>query len=230
MNKAGDGHGRRSGQRWLRWGLALATLLALVALFTRADGVPMPAANEPDLATLAVPGWRLVALPGIPAQTGPDMAYSKRWRWEAATPSSGSGVEMTMMVVHARHTKNFTLEEMSSGVPELKLAGTHEQMMGAGPAEGSVLALGTLDGAASLQTCLVLAKEGGAVADIATAPLVHAVQAGRERDWRRRAYSLIGLEANVRWECLLVTIRSEKGTNEQLTSLWQKMFVALSDP
>lgn len=228
MNKAKDGHGHRPGQRRLRWGLALATLLALVALFTRADGVPMPAANEPDLATLAVPGWRLVALPGIPAQTGPDMAYSKRWRWEAATPSSGSGVEMTMMVVHARHPQHFTLEAMSSGVPGLKLTGTHEQRMGAGPAEGTVLVLGTLDGAASLQTCLVLTKDGGAVADIATTPLVHAVQAQGERDWRRRVDALIGLEANVRWECLLVTIRSEKRTNAQLTSLWQQVFVALS--
>lgn len=228
MTETAGGNGPKPDQRLLRWGLALATLLALVALLTRAGGIPMPAAKEPDLTTLSVPGLHLVALPGVPAQTGPDMAHSKRWLWDAAAQPPGDSVELTMMVVHARHHSNFTLAAMTAGVPELALAGAHAQEMDAGPAKGTVVMLGRLNGAASLQTCLVLVQGGGAVADVASEPLVQAVEARRERDWRRRVYPLIGLEANVRWECLLVTIRSETGTHAQLTSLWQDLFVALS--
>jgi aminoglycoside phosphotransferase (APT) family kinase protein len=53
------------------------------------------------------------------------------------------------------------------------------------------------------------------------------VDALRERNLRRQLRQWLGLEANVRWECMLVTIRALQATDEQLTDRWQQVSSAL---
>ncbi len=95
------------------------------------------------------------------------------------------------------------------------------------------MALGTLDGVPALQTCVVVPKSGAdqpaaaVVAHVSSDTLVAAVDALRERNLRRQLRQWLGLEANVRWECLLVTIRAAQASEGQLTRWWQQVAAAL---
>lgn len=220
--------------------LAFAAMMALAALLVRGAGLPVPAATEPSLASLSLPGWQLTPRPGAPALEGPHSSHSAVRHWQVKSASLADGLpdwELTLTMVHVRHHHGLALAQLTRELPGLGLENPRlqelGQAMGKGPADRSTVAQGTLDGVPALQTCVVAPKSGAdqpataAVAHVSSDTLVAAVDALRERSLHRQLRQWLGLEANVRWECMLVTIRALQATDEQLTDRWQRVAVAL---
>lgn len=66
-----DANAREPGVSGVLWAMhAFAAVLAVAALVLRAAGLPVPAATEPDLANLSLPGWQLVSQRSGPADFG----------------------------------------------------------------------------------------------------------------------------------------------------------------
>lgn len=78
-----------SGALWAM--LAFAAVLAVAALVARAAGLSAPAATEPNLSHLSLPGWRLVSHRSGPADIGPDVSHSTVWRWQTTTRTPADG-------------------------------------------------------------------------------------------------------------------------------------------
>jgi hypothetical protein len=218
--------------------LACTALMALAALLVRGAGLPVPAATEPRLAGLSLPGWQLTPRPGAPALEGPHSSHSAVRHWQVTTASVPDGLpdwELALTMVHVRHHHGLALAQLTRELPGLGLENPRlqelGQAMGKGLGDRSTVALGTLDGVPALQTCVVAPKSGAdqpaAVAHVSSDTLVAAVDALRERSLRRQLRQWLGLEANVRWECMLVTIRALQATDEQLTDRWQQVSSAL---
>ncbi|MDP3350422.1 MAG: hypothetical protein Q8S92_15640 [Hydrogenophaga sp.] len=215
--------------------LGVAVLLALTAVLVRMMGVQTPAASEPDLINQPFAGWNLIATPVSAARAGEEFSYSTVWRWRSNEPSSDGersefdASELTMVKVHARHHFGLSLEQMTATVPGLQLKGVREHTISDGPAKGTVIALGTLDDVPTLQTCVVESRKQRAMAHISADVLTQAVEGLRIRDWRNHAYILLGVQPNVRWECLLVSIQAKSATQELLQAKWHLLFAALRE-
>lgn len=212
----------------LRIVLATIALLALAGLAHRLMA-NTPAALEPNWKNLTVPGYRLVAQQTKDAQAGADLAYGTlvHYRVDPLQKSNDGTFTLSLMTVHSRETKTFHVEDMTTDLPSLHLRESNPHSISEGGANGTTVALGQIDGQAVLQTCLV---QGGKAA-LDMKELAPAVEARRVRGWKQSLYQVLGLQPNVRWDCLLISISTNAGpnANAELLTHWGLVHSTLRD-
>jgi hypothetical protein len=197
-------------------GAASASLLVVFLAPT-----PLPPPLPTGSNALEIPGYRLQPIKGEAPAAGRRLSRSALLRFVVQpSPSTGAPpLEMVLVNVHSRSHNTFQLASLTSGAdaPAGMALKQRRLLPGVPP-----VALGLIPGSAkntsqlALQTCLA-AQSTGNPAD--TQPLGGVTQKqltgllypqtvggqGLQGLWRDGA-QLLGLESNVRWQCLLIHV------------------------
>jgi hypothetical protein len=233
---------------------AVLTLLILLAsasllhtLFSR-----LPPAAELPTTPPRVPGYRLLPLPGASASAGRELARGSWRRYRVLPARGGPALSLSLLPVHSRSHRRFQLAALTRGAVapaglslqgRRLIPGSPSLAMGWLPSSSPAVnaASGVADGSVgpvvpALQTCLLLSPPGtqmasleGGVTEVELLGLLiprsqgGAGLAGAGKDLGQ----LLGLEPNVRWECVVVTVAATKTTNKlgqeaDLLRFWER--------
>ncbi len=207
--------------------LAVLCLSALAGIAHSAFWRSMPTAFEPQLDRLEIEGYQAQAMQTQPAQSGASYAYSTlhEWQLHPAQEPEQAAMRITLVGVHSRSDKGLGIKDMASlpALPEVTERRTivAEQ----GNIIGTAVSIGRSGDDAVLQTCL----PAGGHAHVMLEELAQSIMEQRPGGWMNRAQSLLGLQPNIRWECLLVSISMprESASDEALLAAWNNVYPVL---
>lgn len=187
--------------------LIAAALIAAFGLVHAALLAQTPPPTERAWDVPLIDGYRRAALPDQPAATGRHHAHGpvRQFRFEAET--GGSAFTLTLAAMHSRHHDDFHLDALLEALPLARppAAEARTLQLGSSPAALGRVVKGETE--LALQTCVV----PGAGAGVTNDELVARVEQQRVRGWRQSLRQVLGLQRNVQWECVLVTIVGADG-------------------
>lgn len=207
--------------------LALLCLSALAGIAHSAFWRSMPTAFEPRLDRLEIEGYQAQAMQTQPAQSSASYAYSTlhEWQLHPAQEPEQAVMRITLVGVHSRSDKGLGIKDTASlpALPEVTERRTivAEQ----GNIIGTAVSIGRSGDDAVLQTCL----PAGGHAHVMLEELAQSIMEQRPGGWMSRAERLLGLQPNIRWECLLVSISMprESASDEALLAAWNSVYPVL---
>lgn len=200
--------------------VALGGLLLLALTATAHTGFlsRTPAALDPDLEQLRLEGQRLERQAGSQPRRDRDHATGTLYRWSALPIGHGtSGFRLETVMLHSRTSSGLGLDAMldHAGLPaaEHRLQTVEAEARQA----GDEVALGQTGHELVLRTCLT--PDGRA----SVSGLKTILHSGRPTGFKSRLLQAMGLQHNIRWECLLVSISipASSGSEQELTSAWR---------
>ncbi len=196
--------------------LAFGGLLLLAFALAAHTGVlsKTPAAVEPALGDLSLPGFKLDPLGRSDPARARHHASSTRYRWSAEPTVPGrTPFQLEAGVVHSSTSGGLEIHEL---VRNAGLAAAEHEVQTLEPESGKErdeLAFAASGDDLVLRTCIT--PEGRAL----LAGLKKTLHAERPTGSGAKALQALGLQDNIRWECLLVSIsipRSDNGQAELL--------------
>lgn len=201
---------------------AFAGLLLLAIASTAHTGFlsKTPAAIEPSLNNLSVSGFKLDAIAGSEPAKEKDYANSTVYRWNAVPVVPGqTPFKLEAVVLHNRTSVSLGINELvrNAGLP----AGRHEVQTlktDAGkPAEE--VAIAEVGDNWVLRTCIT--PKGQAL----IMGLKNTLRAERPTGVAVKVLQALGLQENIRWECMLVSIGTPNNENSQaaLLAIWNDL-------
>ena len=206
---------------------AVLLLLSLASCLVIAQGLPWrstPSIDDPRLDGLSIPGYRMVLDPVQDARTNRDFAYSSFHRFHLLPlDEPAAELDLTLVAVHSRESSTFNLADINHDLRLVSEAG--QDIVGMpGEADGTI-SVRQSDGRIILQTCIT--PSGDARVD--TESLTGSVNQARSRGIVRSIRQVLGVDDNVRWECLLVTLsgRSASVDEARLRKLWGRLYPGL---
>lgn len=214
-------------EKLLRTVYAVLALAAGAALLHTTWLRRTPAAFEPGLMDVAITNYDARPLQHKPPLIERDYAHGTLREW-MLDPRSGKLAPFKLMLtsVHSREEGNFEISALAKH-PALPLVDERSEVkVTEGSAKASAVSVGGSGDQAILQSCIV----PGAGAYTGNEDLIAAVNSQRTRGWRETAMNLAGLQPNVRWECLLVTIslNREPDAQARLLAAWEKVYPTLA--
>jgi hypothetical protein len=199
--------------------LAFGGLLLLALAATAHTGAlsRTPAAIEPALDNLSLPGFRLDSLGRSDPARERHHASSMRHRWSAEPVAPGlAPFELEAVVVHSSTSGGLEIHEL---VRNAGLAAAEHEVQTLEPAgqASEEVAIGASGDDMVLRTCIT---PGGRAL---LSGLKKTLHAERPTGARARTLQALGLQANIRWECLLVSISVPRSDNSQaeLLASWK---------
>jgi len=149
-----------------------------------------------------IDGYRCEALPGHPAATGRHYAHGPVRRFRLQPETGGSASMLTMASVHSRHHDGFHLDALLDTLPLDRVPAAEAQPLPFASQPASTARLMRQGAVLELQTCVV----PGVGAGVTLEELAALVEKQRVRGWRQSLKHVLGLQSNVQWECLLLTL------------------------
>jgi pyruvate/2-oxoglutarate dehydrogenase complex dihydrolipoamide acyltransferase (E2) component len=181
-----------------------------------------PAAIEPALDDLSAPGLRLEPQGRSESVRERHHALSSTYRW-AANPTSSDqpGFKLEAVVVHGRTSSGMDMASLAA-TAGLPAAATEEQKPESAAEKakgGDELVLGTAGEESVLRTCI--SPKGRALASSLKTSLAQE----RETGAKARMLQALGVQDNIRWECLLVSISAPKSMSSEadLMMTWERL-------
>jgi len=203
--------------------LSLASCLVILqGLFLR---TPPPLA-EPRLDGLSIPGYRVVPGPVQDGRSNRDFAYGSFYRFHLLPlDQPAAELDLTLVAVHSRESSTFNLADISHDIRLGAVDGPDLVGMPGEADHDGTISVRQSDGRIVLQTCIT--PSGDARVD--TESLTDSVNQARSRGIVRTIKQVLGVEDNVRWECLLVTLSgsSASGDDLGLRRLWGLLYPGL---
>ena len=206
---------------------------------------PLPAALSPLPGAHTIPGYRIVPAGGLPAAAGRRLARSALLHYRVLPLSGGPPLALTLVNLHSRSHSSFQLAALTRG-PDAPagLALRQRRLLGLGPPMPATLAAGRLSGGeAAWQSCLV-ASAGSSRGGVTQKQLTELqrptaqtpgfrpffINPRRDAAVAEELAQLVGLRANVRWQCLLVSASTAAGpgSRERLQRFWQAAALPLA--
>lgn len=200
--------------------LAFGGLLLLAIAAAAYTGVlsKTPAAIEPTLGDLFLPGFKLDPLPGSEPARERHHANSTQYRWSAAPTVPGQApFQLEAVVVHSSTSGELEINQL---VRNAGLAAAEHEVQtlraDSGQADEEV-AIAETGSDWVLRTCIT--PKGRAL----VTGLKNTLHAERTTGAKAKALQALGLQDNIRWECLLVSIKLPKGESSQaaLLAAWK---------
>lgn len=193
-------------------------LLAIAAAAHTGILSQTPAAIEPTLDDLSMPGFRLDPLSRSNPARERHHANSTQYRWSAEPTQPGlAPFQLEAVVVHSSTSGGLEINELvrNAGLP----AAEHE-MQTLEPESGQAgeeVAFGETGADLVLRTCIT--PKGRALLK----GLKKTLHSERPTGARAKALQALGLQENIRWECLLVSISVPRSENSQaeLLASWK---------
>jgi hypothetical protein len=197
--------------------LTVAATASLIHTLLARTPAPTPLPPGPT----GIVGFRLQPLPGQAAGAGRRLARSelRRWAVQAVEPG-GPPLELTLVNLHSRSHNTFQLAALTSGAdapPALALR-QRRLLPGAGAAAiGRLEPDGGRGARTALQSCLIGGGKRGPAGPGRRIGGVSQKELVGQLEWHRRGgpgieglgrdlAQLLGLEPNVLWQCLLVSV------------------------
>jgi hypothetical protein len=218
---------RSQAQRPLRFTLAVVLPLAAVTALAAVLKLPGPRVNELPESTV----WHRFAKAGLRPRSLPAVSP---WRAEGIALSTlrsyqvEPGLELRLQRVQVWQRADFQLAYMTrpwtDARRDLGLGAPRRVVRG----PGGFYAIANRGPTVVRQTCL-LAPAGGAVAGV-TAAQLGALADLRASHPTAIAARLIGLQPNRAWQCLLVSLHSDRQlqSEPQIDALWARLTPALA--
>ncbi len=179
-----------------------------------------PAAIEPQLEQLSLQGERLERLASSQPNRERHYATSTLHRWNVqATKSNQHSFKLEALTLHNRTSSGLGLDTMlnHAGLPA---AVHHLQTLEAeNPQARDEVAIGRIGSELVLRTCLT-PKGRASVSD-----LKEILHAERPTGAKAKLIQAMGLQDNIRWECLLVSITAPESTSteQELITAWRDL-------
>lgn len=214
----------RTRTRLLRLAFGALLLLTVAAASHTAIFSKTPAAIEPELSPLTVPGFTLAPQDRSAPVRARHHALSTHYRWDARpTVSERPGFKLEAVVVHSRTSSGMDIDSLVNTAGMLAAEHEEPQPDAETNTSGEVV-LGTTGGARVLRTCI--SPKGRML----TSSLKTALAKERETGAKARVLQALGMRDNIRWECLLVSISMPKdqASDEALLDAWNSVYPALS--
>ncbi len=202
--------------------LAFGGLLLLAIAAAAHTGIlsKTPAATEPGLGNLSEPGFKLDSLAGSEAIKEVHFARSTLYRWNAEPALQGHApLQLEAVVMHNRTSNSLGINDLvgNAGLP----AAEHEVQIletDAGkPAEE--VAVAEIGDNWVLRTCIT--PKGQAL----VTGLKKTLHTERPAGAKAKFLQALGLQDNIRWECMLVSISAPKTeiTQAALLATWNDL-------
>lgn len=208
---------------------AVLLLLSLASCLVIAQGLPWrstPSIEDPRLDGLSIPGYRMVLDPVQDGRTNRDFAYSSVHRFHLLPlDEPAAELDLTLVAVHSRESSTFNLADINHDLRLVSEAGQDIVGMPGEAVDDGMIAIRESGGGLLLQTCIT--PSGDARIDMAS--LTDSVNQARSRGIWRSIRQVLGVDDNVRWECLLVTLsgRSASVDEARLRKLWGLLYPGL---
>ena len=208
---------------------AVLLLLSLASCLVIAQGLPWrstPSIDDPRLDGLSIPGYRMVPGAVQDGRRNRDFAYGSFYRFHLLPlDEPAAELDLTLVAVHSRESSTFNLADISH---DIRLGSEDGQDIVGIPGEAvddGTISVRKSDGRIILQTCIT--PSGDARVDMES--LTDSVNQARSRGIVRTIKQVLGVEDNVRWECLLVTLSgsSASGDDLGLRRLWGLLYPGL---
>lgn len=173
-----------------------------------------PAATEPGLGNLSVPSFKLDPLPGSEATQEKQFASSTLNRWSADAVLPGQRpFTLEVVIVHNRTSSGLEINEMvrNAGLPAAEHEVQSLETDAGKPAEE--VAIAEIGSDWVLRTCIT-PKGRALITD-----LKKTLHAERPTGATDKVLQALGLQDNIRWECMLVSISAPKSEISHATLL-----------
>lgn len=211
----------------LRFALASVVAISLVALLHTTLRASTPAAFELVDNSPRLEGYSASLTGKSQAISVSHYSYGTAYQWELTPEDKAKpAFRMQLMPVHSREWMELSVEQVRrlAALPEV----TEHTEIGTDTENeiGDRVIIGHSGSETVLQTCLV----PGGRAQVSMTGLNSAVTEKVDSGMHRRIKHFLGLQSNVRWECLLVTISqpSQQANSEFLLHAWRISRTAIS--
>lgn len=201
--------------------LAFGGLLLLAIAAAAHTGVlsKTPAAIEPALGDLSLPGFKLNPLPGSEPTRERHHANSRQYRWSVTPTVSGQApFQLEAVVVHSSTSDGLKINQL---VRNAGLAAAEHEVQTLEPDSGEAneeVAIAETGSDWVLRTCIT--PKGLAL----VTGLKKTLHTERATGAKAKALQALGLQDNIRWECLLVSIsrpKSDESSQAALLASWK---------
>ncbi len=213
--------------RLLRWVFTVLALIALAGLIHTSLLRKTPLPFEIDLDGFSLPGYSLKLRKTALELPGDERSFGRLRSWSAESEDATQPpFHLHVVAVHIKTEDDADFSAMAAHPALPPLEDRRSQDSESGELKPSSISFGESADEKMLQSCIV----PGAGSYAKREQLLGMIRKQRSEDWSRKLRQIIGLEDNIRWECLLVSISmpKEHASDEALLDAWNSVYPALS--